>query len=163
MECQDWNFHLLEFHVITLIARREGDSNPRYGYPYGSLANCWFQPLTHLSVSSKMKTASIAGNPAQPSVFDGIFQLCCRAPWPAERGCKYRTTFCFRKIFVQKMRTGRPRKHPPCTGMRQSGVLRIKTIVNEPKAGKGMVPVIVVMLHLNQAFLRENSANVSHC
>ena len=31
-------------------ARREGDSNPRYSHPYGSLANCWFQPLTHLSV-----------------------------------------------------------------------------------------------------------------
>ena len=30
--------------------RRKGDSNPRYGYPYDSLANCWFQPLTHLSV-----------------------------------------------------------------------------------------------------------------
>jgi hypothetical protein len=29
--------------------RREGDSNPRYGYPYGSLANCWFKPLTHRS------------------------------------------------------------------------------------------------------------------
>jgi hypothetical protein len=29
--------------------RREGDSNPRYSYPYGSLANCWFKPLTHLS------------------------------------------------------------------------------------------------------------------
>ena len=27
--------------------RKEGDSNPRYGNPYGSLANCWFQPLTH--------------------------------------------------------------------------------------------------------------------
>ena len=25
------------------------DSNPRYGNPYGSLANCWFQPLTHPS------------------------------------------------------------------------------------------------------------------
>ena len=24
--------------------RKEGDSNPRYGNPYGSLANCWFQP-----------------------------------------------------------------------------------------------------------------------
>ncbi len=31
--------------------RREGDSNPRYPYEYDSLANCWFQPLTHLSVS----------------------------------------------------------------------------------------------------------------
>ena len=29
--------------------RREGDSNPRYSFPYGSLANCWYQPLTHLS------------------------------------------------------------------------------------------------------------------
>ena len=29
--------------------RKLGDSNPRYGYPYGSLANCWFQPLTQTS------------------------------------------------------------------------------------------------------------------
>ena len=29
--------------------RKEGDSNPRYGNPYGSLANCWFQPLTQTS------------------------------------------------------------------------------------------------------------------
>ena len=29
--------------------RREGDSNPRYSIPYDSLANCWCQPLTHLS------------------------------------------------------------------------------------------------------------------
>ena len=29
--------------------RRGGDSNPRYSFPYGSLANCWYQPLTHLS------------------------------------------------------------------------------------------------------------------
>ena len=32
--------------------RKLGDSNPRYGYPYGSLANCWFQPLTQTSISS---------------------------------------------------------------------------------------------------------------
>jgi hypothetical protein len=30
--------------------RREGDSNPRYSHPYGSLANYWFKPLTHLSI-----------------------------------------------------------------------------------------------------------------
>ena len=36
------------FHGI-LFLRKEGDSNPRYGYPYDSLANCWFQPLTHPS------------------------------------------------------------------------------------------------------------------
>ena len=27
--------------------RWERDSNSRYSYPYDSLANCWFQPLTH--------------------------------------------------------------------------------------------------------------------
>ncbi len=31
------------------LQRKEGDSNPRYGIPYDSLANCWFQPLTHPS------------------------------------------------------------------------------------------------------------------
>ncbi len=32
------------------FSRRGGDSNPRYQLTrYGSLANCWFQPLTHLS------------------------------------------------------------------------------------------------------------------
>ena len=36
------------FSEIPLV-RKEGDSNPRYGNPYGSLANCWFQPLTHPS------------------------------------------------------------------------------------------------------------------
>ena len=29
--------------------RKRGDSNPRYSYPYASLANLWFQPLTHTS------------------------------------------------------------------------------------------------------------------
>ena len=29
--------------------RKLGDSNPRYGNPHGSLANCWFQPLTQTS------------------------------------------------------------------------------------------------------------------
>ena len=37
---------------------REGDSNPRYGFPHACLANMWFQPLTHLSsihlLSSKL-------------------------------------------------------------------------------------------------------------
>ena len=34
---------------IFSFVRKLGDSNPRYGYPYGSLANCWFQPLTQTS------------------------------------------------------------------------------------------------------------------
>ena len=29
--------------------RKRRDSNSWYGCPYGSLANCWFQPLTHPS------------------------------------------------------------------------------------------------------------------
>ena len=43
--------HLREFsHSYSLdLSRKLGDSNPRYGYPYGSLANCWFQPLTQTS------------------------------------------------------------------------------------------------------------------
>ena len=35
--------------LVGYFLRRKGDSNPRYSYPYDSLANCWFQPLTHLS------------------------------------------------------------------------------------------------------------------
>ncbi len=31
----------------STLLRWERDSNPRYSYPYDSLANCWFQPLTH--------------------------------------------------------------------------------------------------------------------
>ena len=34
---------------LFFVLRRKGDSNPRYPYEYDSLANCWFQPLTHLS------------------------------------------------------------------------------------------------------------------
>ncbi len=30
--------------------RKLGDSNPRYPNRYGSLANCWFQPLTQTSL-----------------------------------------------------------------------------------------------------------------
>ena len=34
---------------MHLPLRKRGDSNPRYSYPYVSLANWWFQPLTHTS------------------------------------------------------------------------------------------------------------------
>lgn len=43
------------FLQLSLIWRREGDSNPRYSNPYDSLANCWFQPLTHLSSGSLLR------------------------------------------------------------------------------------------------------------
>ena len=48
----------LDFSLMFIseyLKRREGDSNPRYGYPHDSLANCWFQPLTHLTLM-KAKT-----------------------------------------------------------------------------------------------------------
>ena len=35
--------------ITELILRKLGDSNPRYGNPYVSLANWWFQPLTQTS------------------------------------------------------------------------------------------------------------------
>ena len=36
--------------MIVAFVRKEGDSNPRYPYEYVSLANWWFQPLTHPSL-----------------------------------------------------------------------------------------------------------------
>ncbi len=40
------------------VLRRERDSNSRKSYPFVSLANWWFQPLTHLSVVSFLKSAA---------------------------------------------------------------------------------------------------------
>ena len=37
------------FARLCLLWRWGGDSNPRNPYEFGSLANCWFQPLTHLT------------------------------------------------------------------------------------------------------------------
>ena len=36
-------------HCVAFVLRRGRDSNSRIGFPIDSLANCWFQPLTHLS------------------------------------------------------------------------------------------------------------------
>ena len=72
----------LDFSLMFIseyLKRREGDSNPRYGYPYDSLANCWFQPLTHLT-----KTVSVSKNCAakvvhffefQKNIFSDTLQL----------------------------------------------------------------------------------------
>ena len=38
-----------EYPDLADVLRKLGDSNPRYGYPYVSLANWWFQPLTQTS------------------------------------------------------------------------------------------------------------------
>lgn len=47
--------HSVYITLWTLHLRKEGDSNPRYRYQYDSLANCWFQPLTHLSSGSLLR------------------------------------------------------------------------------------------------------------
>ena len=41
--------HSVIYTLWTLHLRKEGDSNPRYPFEYVSLANWWFQPLTHPS------------------------------------------------------------------------------------------------------------------
>ena len=38
--------------------RKRRDSNSWYGCPYGSLANCWFQPLTHTSIAFRFPNCS---------------------------------------------------------------------------------------------------------
>ena len=46
-------------HPLTFTSLRwERDSNPRYSFPYDSLANCWFQPLTH-PTKFKERTAKV--------------------------------------------------------------------------------------------------------
>ncbi len=55
-----FNFIQKIFMIKTM--RRERDSNPRYSYPYVSLANWWFQPLTHPSGCSKNVRAKVANS-----------------------------------------------------------------------------------------------------
>ena len=47
-------YHAWEACILTIRWKRQvrklGDSNPRYGNPYVSLANWWFQPLTQTSL-----------------------------------------------------------------------------------------------------------------
>ncbi|MGV3603546.1 MAG: hypothetical protein ACO1N1_20165, partial [Dyadobacter fermentans] len=44
-------------------------SNPRYPCEYGSLANYWFQPLTHPSVLPSFGSANIAGQKSEKQTF----------------------------------------------------------------------------------------------
>lgn len=67
---------------LEICLRKLGDSNPRYGYPYGSLANCWFQPLTHPSrVRYRIAKHCLSNAGAKlaiyfrPAKFIGIFFL----------------------------------------------------------------------------------------
>ena len=53
--CGRWREYIkkeaLRWKNLLITSRKRGDSNPRYGNPYVSLANWWFQPLTHTSMS----------------------------------------------------------------------------------------------------------------
>ncbi len=44
---------------FSAFKRKLGDSNPRYGNPYVSLANWWFQPLTQTSSTSRKCGAKV--------------------------------------------------------------------------------------------------------
>ena len=52
--CGRWREYIkkeaLRWKNLLITSRKRGDSNPRYGNPYVSLANWWFQPLTHTSL-----------------------------------------------------------------------------------------------------------------
>ena len=59
--------------------RKLGDSNPRYGYPYGSLANCWFQPLTQPSsrILNRINQASFLNASAKVLLFSDSTKSFC--------------------------------------------------------------------------------------
>ena len=64
--------------VLLASLRKLGDSNPRYGNPHGSLANCWFQPLTQTSL------------PVGSELTRALFLKC---------GCKGTIIFCYHQMF----------------------------------------------------------------
>ena len=75
---------------ILFLWRRKGDSNPRYSYPYDSLANCWFQPLTHLSVALHIPLRALCIR------FLTVVCLNCRSLFKS--GCKGTLFFWFVQI-----------------------------------------------------------------
>ena len=65
---------------LSITLWKKGDSNPRYAYTYGSLANCWFQPLTHPSrpLADCRTTGNLNGRccPKADAKLIVFFQLC---------------------------------------------------------------------------------------
>ena len=70
------------------LRRKVGDSNPRYGNPYVSLANWWFQPLTQPSKSlEKFLAEPLLSNAMQryniflkpPNFFINFFLISCKS------------------------------------------------------------------------------------
>ena len=81
--CQDWESCILtvrwiQHDVFCGTLRKLGDSNPRYVYTYGSLANCWFQPLTQTSL------------PVVQNIYRSIF---------SQMRCKGSDSFSYMQIF----------------------------------------------------------------
>ncbi|MFM1852818.1 MAG: hypothetical protein RL164_136, partial [Bacteroidota bacterium] len=63
-------------HPLTYtLLRWERDSNPRYSFPNDSLANCWFQPLTHPTMCSMNGWQKYKNIPFLKAFF-GFFLTC---------------------------------------------------------------------------------------
>ena len=103
-----WIHHLpRKYKYILTLRRKVGDSNPRYGNPYVSLANWWFQPLTQPSKSlEKFLAEPLLSNAMQrynfflkpPNFFINFFHFSLKSP-----------TFCW------KYRTFSQTRHFPPT------------------------------------------------
>ena len=66
-------------HFSDDSLRKVGDSNPRYGNPHGSLANCWFQPLTQPSsrILNRINQASFLNASAKVLLFSDSTKSFC--------------------------------------------------------------------------------------
>ena len=66
-------------HFSDDSLRKVGDSNPRYGNPHGSLANCWFQPLTQPSsrILNRINQASFSNASAKVLHFSDSTKSFC--------------------------------------------------------------------------------------
>ena len=98
-------------NLSNLLLRKLGDSNPRYGYPYVSLANWWFQPLTQTSFlrgSWRIRTAvhGFADRWLSHSSKEPIFQFSLHRLF-LDCGCKGTTIFWICKRFNEKFRWNR--------------------------------------------------------
>ena len=60
--------------------RWERDSNSRYSYPYDSLANCWFQPLTHPTMCSMNGWQKYKNIPFLKAFFDFFYPKYVNSP-----------------------------------------------------------------------------------
>ena len=119
--------------------RKLGDSNPRYSYPYGSLANYWFQPLTQTSLCVSLSTGALflycecKGNKKNHccKIFPTFFIHCADfyPPFPAYTSDtpSYNPLIrlsiaCNRRKHADKPTDGRHAPYPPGSG--QDGTTR---------------------------------------